>query len=142
MEALVRCCHSSDAREAVQHRDGLQLTFEGFDHLDEEVKLLENSPFYHFFPHAEVAHAGYGEPPSCSPQLPDREEQTWGGREASPLGSRTEEPHRPEQNRGLDEEGSPQVFLLPSFPWIWGLRVSRFSVPHPCILSAPFAQSH
>jgi len=88
----VRCGSSSDAYEAVKHRDGLQLTFEGFDHLDKEMKLLKNSPFYHFFPHAEVAHAGYGESPSCSPQLPDREEQTWGGRETSLLGSCTEEP--------------------------------------------------
>lgn len=118
MEMLVRHCSSSDAYEAVKRRGGLQLTFEGFDHLDKEVKLLKNSPFYHFFPHAEVAHAGHGESPSCSPQLPNREEQTWGGRETSPLGSCTEDPHRTKQNRGLDEEGYPQVFLLPSFPWI------------------------
>lgn len=141
METLVRRCSSTDACGALQHSDGLQLTFEGFDHLDEEVKLLRNSPFYHFFPHAEVAHAGYGEPSSCSPQLPDREEQTWGGRETSLLGSCTEEPHHTKQNRRLDQEGSPQVFLLPSFPWIWGLRLSHFCVHRACILSVLFSQS-
>lgn len=40
---LVRCCSSGDVYEAVQHRDGL--TFEGLDHLNKEVELLENSPF-------------------------------------------------------------------------------------------------
>lgn len=43
---------------------------------------------------------------------------------------------------GLEEEGSPQGLLLPSVPQIWGLRVSRFCVPHPSILSPLSSQSH
>lgn len=99
----------------MEHRDGPQLTFEGFDHLDKEVKLLKDFPFHHLFAHAEVAHAGHGESPRCSPQLPDGEEDTWGGHETSLLAPCTEVPHHTKQDMELDEAGSPQVFVLPSF---------------------------
>lgn len=108
---------SCDTHEAGQPQDRPQLTFEGFDHLDEEVELLEDSAFYHLFPHAEVAHAGHGESPRCPPQLPDGEEQTWGAREKCAGLRHGGAPHT-KPNRALGEQGAPQVFLLPVFPWI------------------------
>lgn len=72
---------SCDTHEAGQPWDGPQLTFEGFDHVDEEVELLEDPAFDHLLPHAEVAHAGHGESARGPPQLPDGEEQTWAARE-------------------------------------------------------------
>lgn len=66
--------------DAAEHHSGLLLTFEGFDLLNEEVKLLTNLPFHHLLPHAEVAHAGDGEPARCPPQIANGEEHTWNSR--------------------------------------------------------------
>lgn len=49
------------------------------------------------------------------------------------LGSGTEEPPTPNQTGWT----VPQVFLLPVFTGIKGLKVTPFCVPHPCVLSAP-----
>lgn len=72
---------SCDTHEPGQPWHRPQLTFEGFDHVDEEVELLEDPALDHLLAHAEVAHAGHGESPRGPPQLPDGEEQTWAARE-------------------------------------------------------------
>lgn len=112
--------------DAAEHPGGLRLTFEGFDLLNEEVKLLTNLPLHHLLPHAEVAHAGDGEPARCSPQVADGEEHTW-GRHSTPSElwgwARRELPKLlPPSSRGFGELGSP-ISLCP------GPAPSQLSVP-------------
>lgn len=57
----------------------LQLTFKGFDQLNEKLKLLEHHFFSKTLPHAKIPHGGYGEPPCRLPELLRRKENTYGG---------------------------------------------------------------
>lgn len=92
---------SCDTHGAGQPWDHPQLTFEGFDHLDEEVKLLKDPALDHLFAHAEVAHAGHGESPRGPPQLPDGEEQTWTAHgKCAVLRPRRSPPHQTKQGTG------------------------------------------